>query len=49
LPLVSSAFLAILMIGAVQYHLRRKESPAPSLVLILLAIFVIVGRWPWWG
>jgi uncharacterized membrane protein YphA (DoxX/SURF4 family) len=49
LPLVSSAFLAILMMGAFQYHLRRKESAAPSLVLILMAILVIVGRWPWWG
>jgi len=49
LPLVSSAFLAILMLGAFQYHLRRKESAAPSIVLILLAVLVIIGRWPWWG
>jgi predicted histidine transporter YuiF (NhaC family) len=49
LPLVASAFLAILMMGAFKYHLKRKESPAPSVVLILLAAFVIVGRWPWWG
>lgn len=49
LPIVSSAFLAILMLGAFRYHLRRKESSTPSVVLILLAIFVIIGRWPWWG
>jgi hypothetical protein len=49
LPLLSSAFLAILMLGAFTYHLRRKESAAPSIVLILMAILVILGRWPWWG
>jgi uncharacterized membrane protein YphA (DoxX/SURF4 family) len=49
LPLVSSTFLAILMLGAFQYHLRRKESATPSAVLILLAVLVIIGRWPWWG
>jgi hypothetical protein len=49
LPLLSSAFRAILMLGAFTYHLRRKESAAPSIALILLAILVILGRWPWWG
>jgi hypothetical protein len=49
LPIVSSAFPAILMLGAFRYHLRRKQSSASSIVLILLAIFVIIGRWPWWG
>lgn len=49
LPLVSSAFLAILMLGAFRYHLRRKESATPTIVLILLSVLVIVGRWPWWG
>jgi hypothetical protein len=49
LPLVSSAFLAVLMMGAFRYHLRRKESAAPSITLILLAILVILGRWPYWG
>jgi uncharacterized membrane protein YphA (DoxX/SURF4 family) len=46
LPLVSSVFLAILMVGALQYHLRRKESAIPSIALILLAVFVVIGRWP---
>ena len=49
LPLVASAFLTVLMMGAFRYHLKRRESFAPSMVLILLAAFVIIGRWPWWG
>jgi hypothetical protein len=47
--LVSSLSLAILMIGATLYHVRRKESAVPSISLFLLALLVIVGRWPWWG
>jgi uncharacterized membrane protein YphA (DoxX/SURF4 family) len=47
--LVASLCLAIVMIGASFYHIRRRESAAPSIVLFLLAVFVIVGRWPWWG
>jgi hypothetical protein len=47
--LVSSVCLAIVMMGATLYHIRRKESAAPSISLFLLAVLVIVGRWPWWG
>jgi uncharacterized membrane protein YphA (DoxX/SURF4 family) len=36
--------LAIIMILATLYHLRRKESPLPTIVLLLLAGFVAVGR-----
>jgi hypothetical protein len=49
LPLVGSVCLLLEMIGATYYHMRRKEPAGPSIVLGLLAIFVIVGRWPWWG
>jgi uncharacterized membrane protein YphA (DoxX/SURF4 family) len=49
LPLVGSACLALEMIGATYYHMRRKEPAGPSIALCLLAVFVIVGRWPWWG
>jgi uncharacterized membrane protein YphA (DoxX/SURF4 family) len=42
----AAAGLAILMIIAGIYHLRRQETAAPSVVLFLLSIFVIVGRWP---
>jgi hypothetical protein len=38
--------LALLMVGAGIYHARRQESAAPSISLFLLALFVIVGRWP---
>ncbi len=38
--------LALLMVAAGIYHLRRQESAAPAVTLFLLALFVIVGRWP---
>jgi hypothetical protein len=43
----SAASLALLMCGSAVRHLRRRESAAPSLVALLLALFVIVGRWPY--
>lgn len=43
---LAAAFLAILMVGASIYHFRRKESAAPAIAALLLALFVIVGRWP---
>ncbi|HKN21609.1 MAG TPA: DoxX family protein [Terracidiphilus sp.] len=38
--------LALLMVGATIYHLRRRESASPAISAFLLALFVIVGRWP---
>jgi uncharacterized membrane protein YphA (DoxX/SURF4 family) len=38
--------LAVLMIAAAIYHTRRQESATPSVTLFLLALFVLVGRWP---
>ena len=38
--------LALLMVIATIYHLRRKETAAPSIGLFLMSLFVIVGRWP---
>ncbi len=38
--------LAVLMVAATIYHFRRRESAAPSISAFLLALFVIVGRWP---
>jgi uncharacterized membrane protein YphA (DoxX/SURF4 family) len=38
--------LALLMMGAAIYHARRKEHAALDLAICLLALFVIVGRWP---
>jgi uncharacterized membrane protein YphA (DoxX/SURF4 family) len=43
---LAAAGLALLMVVAGIYHLSRQESATPSVVLFLLAIFVIVGRWP---
>jgi len=38
--------LALLMVIAGIYHARRNETATPSVVLFLMAMFVIVGRWP---
>jgi uncharacterized membrane protein YphA (DoxX/SURF4 family) len=38
--------LALVMVIAGIYHLRRQETAAPSVVLFLLSLFIIVGRWP---
>jgi len=43
---LAAAGLALLMVAAGVYHLRREEPATPSVVLFLLALFVIVGRWP---
>lgn len=43
---LATAGLALLMVAAGIYHIRRQESAAPSVALFLLALFVIVGRWP---
>ena len=43
---LAAAGLALLMVAAGIYHLVRKEPAAPSVVLFLLALFIIVGRWP---
>jgi hypothetical protein len=38
--------LALLMVAATIYHFRRRESAVPSITSFLLAMFVVVGRWP---
>ncbi len=43
---IAAAGLALLMVAATIYHIRRRESAAPSVATFLLALFVIVGRWP---
>jgi uncharacterized membrane protein YphA (DoxX/SURF4 family) len=42
-----AAGLALLMVGAAIYHMRRKEHAALDIAMFLLALFVIVGRWPY--
>jgi uncharacterized membrane protein len=44
--LLAAGGLALLMVAAGIYHLLRQESAAPSVALFLLALFIIVGRWP---
>ena len=46
LVLLAAGGLALLMVGAAIYHVRRKESASPAIATFLLALFVIVGRWP---
>lgn len=43
---LAAAGLALVMVVASIYHARRQESAAPNVTLFLLALFVIVGRWP---
>jgi hypothetical protein len=43
---VAAGCLALLMVAATMYHFRRRESASPSISAFLLALFVIVGRWP---
>jgi VIT1/CCC1 family predicted Fe2+/Mn2+ transporter len=42
-----AAGLALLMVGAGIHHVRRKEPAAAAVATFLLALFVIVGRWPY--
>jgi uncharacterized membrane protein YphA (DoxX/SURF4 family) len=44
--LMAATGLALLMVIAAIYHVRRNERATPSVVLFLMAVFVIVGRWP---
>ncbi|MGD0790086.1 MAG: DoxX family protein, partial [Terracidiphilus sp.] len=44
--LLAAGGLALLMVAAGIYHLRRQESAAPAVSLFLLAVLVIFGRWP---
>jgi uncharacterized membrane protein YphA (DoxX/SURF4 family) len=46
LPRLAAAGLALLAVVGAIYHMRRRESAAPNIALFLLALFVIVGRWP---
>ncbi|HEV2485453.1 MAG TPA: DoxX family protein [Terracidiphilus sp.] len=43
---IGAAELAFIMVLAGVYHLRRNEEAAPAVTLFLLALFVILERWP---
>jgi|HubBroStandDraft_1064217.scaffolds.fasta_scaffold1044266_1 uncharacterized membrane protein YphA (DoxX/SURF4 family) len=42
----TAAVLAVMMVFAGIYNIRRQEPAAPSVVLFLLSLLIIVGRWP---
>jgi len=42
----SAAGLCLIMLGAGIYHLRRRDPATPSVVLFLLSLLIVVGRWP---
>lgn len=46
LTIAAAIGLALAMVSAIVFHLTRREGPriVPSLVLLVLALFVIVGR-----
>jgi|HubBroStandDraft_1064217.scaffolds.fasta_scaffold12168_2 hypothetical protein len=44
--IAAAAWLGLLMVATGIYHVWRQESAAPDVALFLLALFVIVGRWP---
>jgi 4-amino-4-deoxy-L-arabinose transferase-like glycosyltransferase len=46
---IAAVGLAIIMLLAVFYHVRRRESPAAAAGLLLFAIFVAVGRFSHWA
>ena len=43
---LSATMLALLALVAVIYHARRKEHTGNTIAAFLLALFVIIGRWP---
>jgi hypothetical protein len=49
LTIAAAIGLALAMVSAVVFHLARREAPriVPSLVLLALALFVVVGRLAW--
>lgn len=46
LPRLAAAALGLLAVAGGVYHVRRKEPSALNLALSMLALMVVVGRWP---
>jgi hypothetical protein len=44
LSIAAATALALLMVGASIYRVRRQQSAAPTVVLFLMAVFVIAAR-----
>ena len=45
----AAAGLAIIMLSATAFHIRRREPPITTAVLFLLAAFVATGRYVRWA
>jgi DoxX-like family len=43
-PWAAAGLVVVTLYGAL-YHMRRHESAVPNLILFLLVMFVVVGRW----
>jgi len=43
---LAAALLALLAVVVAIYHARRKEHTGNTIAAFLLALFVIIGRWP---
>jgi hypothetical protein len=43
---LAAGLLAVLMAIIAGYHARHKQPAAPAISAVLLALFVLVGRWP---
>jgi uncharacterized membrane protein YphA (DoxX/SURF4 family) len=41
----AAVWLALIMIAACLYHLRRQDPITPTAFFLVLALFIIVGRW----
>jgi hypothetical protein len=41
----AAAGLVFVLLADAMYHMRRHESAVPNLILFLLVMFVVVGRW----
>jgi uncharacterized membrane protein YphA (DoxX/SURF4 family) len=49
LSLWAALGLATIMLLAIVFHIRRHESPAPPVNLLVLAVFVVFGRFSHWA
>jgi len=47
LTVCAAAGLAVIMLSATVYHIRRREPPIMTVVLFLLAVLVAAGRTRW--
>lgn len=49
LSLWAAVGLSCIMLLAIGFHLRRHESPVPPIILFVLTMFVVFGRFSHWA